>query len=324
MINRGQKVRWGILGCGKIAHKFANDLLLSDTAELVACASRDAEKSKAFAEKYNVKLSFDSYEDLANCLEVEVVYVATPNSYHKEHSLLCLQKGKGVLCEKPLSTKQSDVEEMIQVARENNVFLMEAMWTSFLPNILSIQNTIQKGTIGEVIHLSADFAFKADYDPKSRLFDANLGGGSLLDIGIYPLFMSLLFLGEPDKIQASLSNSPSGVDASCTVLLTCEGEKTASLFSSFETSTNIECKIYGTKGAITIANRFHEQSEYSIVIPGKPDQLIQSECTGFGYFYEIEHVNECLYNGWSESPRMPLDLSLVLIQIMDDIRNASQ
>jgi predicted dehydrogenase len=323
MINRVQKVRWGILGCGKIAHKFAHDLLLNDNAELVACASRDCEKSKAFAEKYQVKLSFDSYEDLANCLDVDVVYVATPNSYHKEHSILCLQNKKAVLCEKPLSTSQSEVEEMIQVARENNVFLMEAMWTSFLPNILSIENAIQKETIGEIIHLSADFAFTTDYNPKSRLFDATLGGGSLLDIGIYPLFMSVLFLGKPNKILASLSNSPSGVDASCSVLLTYKNEKTATLFSSFETSTDIKCEIYGTKGSIVIANRFHEQSEHTIVIPGKSDQLIQSERIGFGYFYEIEHVNECLYNGWKESPRMPLELSLVLIQLMDAIRNSS-
>ncbi len=324
MIDRGQKVRWGILGCGKIAHKFAHDLLLNDNAELVACASRDSEKSRAFAEKYGAKLSFDSYENLANCPEVDVIYVATPNSYHKEHSILCLQNKKAVLCEKPLSTSQSDVKEMIHVARENNVFLMEAMWTSFLPNILTIENTIQSGTIGEVIHVSADFAFKTDYNPKSRLFDATLGGGSLLDIGIYPLFMSVLFLGKPKKIQASLRNSASGVDASCSVLLSYEEEKTATLFSSFETSTDIKCEIYGTQGSIIIANRFHEQSEHTLIIPGKSDQLIQSERIGFGYFYEIEHVNECLYNGLKESPRMPFHLSLDLIQLMDEIRNASQ
>ncbi len=322
-MNRDQKVRWGILGCGKIAHKFAHDLLLNDNAELVACASRDKEKSKAFAEKYQAKLSFDSYEDLANCLEVDVVYVATPNSHHKEHSILCLRNKKAVLCEKPLSTSQSDVEEMMQVARENNVFLMEAMWTSFLPNILSIENSIQNGTIGEVIHLSADFAFTTDFNPKSRLFDAALGGGSLLDIGIYPLFMSVLFLGKPKKIQASLRNSPSGVDAACSVLLTYQDEKTATLFSSFETSTDIKCEIYGTEGRIVIPNRFHEQSEHTILIPGKSNQLIQSERKGFGYFYEIEHVNECLYNGCKESPRMPLKLSLDLIEIMDAIRNSS-
>lgn len=323
MIPTNQKVRWGILGCGKIAHKFAHDLLLSDNAELVACASRDSTKSRAFAEKYQAKLSFDSYEDLANCTEVDVVYVATPNSYHKGHSILCLQNKKAVLCEKPLSTNKSDVEEMIQVARENNVFLMEAMWTSFLPNISSIENTIQQGTIGEVIHVSADFAFKTDYNPKSRLFDADLGGGSLLDIGIYPLFMSMLFLGKPNKIQASLRNSASGVDASCAVLLTYEDQKTASLFSSFETSTDIKCEIYGTQGRIIITNRFHEQSEHTILIPGKSNQLVTNERTGFGYFYEIEHVNECLYHGWKESPRMPLEFSLDLIQMMDEIRSVS-
>jgi predicted dehydrogenase len=324
MIGNDRKIRWGILGCGKIAHKFANDLLLSETSELFACASRNIEKSKVFAEKYNAKMFFDNYEDLAKCAEIDVIYIATPNSYHLEHSILCLNNQKAVLCEKPLCLNTAQVEELINVAKVNNVFLMEAMWTSCLPNILSIQNTIQSGAIGEIIHLTADFGFKTDYNPKSRLFDAALGGGSLLDIGIYPLYISLLFLGKPIKIQSSIRYAPTGVDASCTVLLTFEEGKTATLFSSFETITDIKCEIYGTKGKILIPNRFHEQNKHTIEIYGETNKNVSNTQVGYGYFYEIEHVNECLYQGLKESPIMPLSFSLHLINIMDEIRRQSK
>jgi predicted dehydrogenase len=320
MIGNDRKIKWGILGCGKIAHKFASDLLLSETAELFACASRDIENSKVFAEKYNAKMFFANYEDLAKCAEIDVIYIATPNSYHLEHSILCLNNQKAVLCEKPLCLNTAQVEELINVAKVNSVFLMEAMWTSCLPNILDVQNTIQSGAIGEIIHLTADFGFKTDYNTKSRLFDAALGGGSLLDIGIYPLYVSLLFLGKPTKIQSSIRYSTSGVDASCTVLLTFEEGKTATLFSSFETFTDIKCEIYGSKGKIIIPNRFHETNEHTIIIPERELQNIKSPQIGYGYFYEIEHVNECLYRGLKVSPIMPLTVSLDLIKIMDEIR----
>lgn len=324
MISNDRKIRWGILGCGKIAHKFASDLLLSETAELFACASRNIENSKVFAEKYKAKMFFDNYEDLAKCSEIDVAYIATPNSFHLEHSLLCLNQQKAILCEKPLCLNSAQVEELISVAKVNNAFLMEAMWTGCLPNILSVQNTIKSGAIGEIIHLTADFGFKTDYNPKSRLFDAALGGGSLLDIGIYPLYVSLLFLGKPVKIQSSIRYSTSGVDASCTALLTYKEGKTASLFSSFETTMDIKCEIYGTKGKIIIPNRFHEHNEHIIQISGLSEKNVITDKIGNGYFFEIEHVNDCLYKGIKESSIMPLSVSLDLIKIMDEIRLQSK
>lgn len=320
MISKDKKIRWGILGCGKIAEKFASDLALSENAVLSACASRSFENSKRFAKKFQATYFFDSYVELANCQFVDVIYIATPNSFHLDHSLLCLKNKKAVLCEKPFALNKVQVEEIIEAAKDNNVFLMEAMWTSCFPNILQIQNTIKNGTIGEIIHLSADFGFKADYDPKSRLFDPNLGGGSLLDIGIYPLYLSLLLMGKPTKIQSSLHYTKSGVDASCTVLLSYANEETASLFSSFETFTDIKCEIYGTKGRIIIPTNFHEQSHHKIMIEGLADQLVQSEKIGYGYFHEIEHVNECLYQGLEESYLMPLKMSIDLMELMDEIR----
>jgi predicted dehydrogenase len=321
MVKRSQKVRWGILGCGKIANRFANDLFLSKNAVLSACASREFEKSKDFALKYKAIHFFDSYEDLARCQEVDIIYIATPNSFHLEHSLLCLNNKKAVLCEKPLALNASQVKQLIKAAKDNNTFLMEAMWTGFLPNILCVQNEIKKGTIGDIIHLAADFGFATDYNPESRLFNPDLGGGSLLDIGIYPIYISLLFMGKPAKIQSSLRYTSSRVDASCSVLLSYENGKTAHLFSSFETTTDIKCEIFGTKGKIKIANRFHEQNEFILSINGMPDKIIVSEKIGFGYYYQIEHVNECLYQEQKESSIMPLSISFDLIEIMDEIRS---
>ena len=324
MIDRSQKIRWGILGCGKIAGKFASDLTLSENGVLAACASRDVEKSQSFAKEHNASLFFDTYEALAECEQVDVIYIATPNTFHHEHAILCLKNKKAVLCEKPFAINKSQVEAMIKVAKDNNTFLMEAMWTGCLPNIINIQNTIRSGIVGEIIHLAADFGFKADYDPKSRLFDPALGGGSLLDIGIYPIYMSLLFMGKPNKILSSSRLAASGVDASCSVLLSYEGEKTATLFSSFETFTDIKCEIYGTEGKIVIPSRFHEQNQHTIVIKGKADQLMETAQIGFGYYYEIEHVNECLYQGKKESPIMPLPMSINLMQLIDDIKLQSK
>lgn len=321
MIIKSRKISWGILGCGKIAEKFASDLLLSDNASLEACASRDKVKSEAFAKKYNATLCFDNYEEMALCKNIDVIYIATPNSYHLEHSILCLKNKKAVLCEKPLSINKFEAEKMIKVARENNVFLMEAIWTGFLPTIQKVQNSIQDGTIGEIIHLVADFGFKVDYNAKSRLFNPDLGGGSLLDIGIYPLYISLLLMGKPTSVKSSIRYSESGVDASCSVLLSYPKGKTAVLFSSFEIFTEVKCEIYGTDGKIVISPFFHGQKEYTIHKKGVEDKLVSSEHVGFGYFYEIEHVNECLYQGRKESPIITHEISLTLLELMDEIRS---
>lgn len=321
MIRKSRKIRWGILGCGKIADKFASDLLLSKNAILEACASRDKAKSEAFAKKHHATLYFENYEELALCENIDVIYIATPNSFHLEHSILCLKNKKAVLCEKPLSINKLEAEQMIRVARENDVFLMEAMWTGFLPTIQKVQNSIQKGSIGEIIHLTADFGFKVEYNSKSRLFNSELGGGSLLDIGIYPLYISLLLMGKPNSVKSSIRYSESGVDASCSVLLSYPKGKTAALFSSFETITEVKCEIYGTEGKIIISPFFHGQKEYAIIKNGMEDELVSSEHVGFGCFYEIEHVNECLYQGLKESTIMTHEMSITLLELMDEIRS---
>src|SRR6187402_265920 len=194
-----KKIRWGILGCGKIANKFATDLQLIEDAELVAVASRDVEKGKAFASLFHARLNFNTYEALASCDEVDVIYIATPHGFHLEHTSLCLQHSKAVLCEKPMAINSKQVKEMIDLAQKQKVFLMEAFWTKFLPQYQKVVELIQAGEIGTIKMIEADFGFKATSPTPQRLYDVALGGGALLDVGIYPVFLALSLLGRPNE-----------------------------------------------------------------------------------------------------------------------------
>ena len=312
------KIKWGILGCGKIAQKFAADLAISDGGDLYAVASSSKERQNVFSDLYPDIITFDKYEDLAACEEIDAIYVATPHCFHMRHSILCLQNGKAVLCEKPMAVNSDQVQKMIETAREHRVFLMEAMWTAFLPAIQDVIFTVKQGKIGEVKHLSADFGFKAVYDAKSRLFDLDLAGGSLLDIGLYPVMMAILILGEPSSITATAQLSPTGADKSCAMLLTYKNGATASLYCTLQAHTDTKCEIYGSEGKITIPGRFHEQDHY---LMGQEDEIkINVGKKGLGYAHEIEHVATCLQEGKTESPIMGFDMSTTLIRILDEIR----
>jgi predicted dehydrogenase len=212
-MNMSQKVRWGIIGLGGIAHKFANDLNLVESAEITAVASRNLYKAKEFGKQYRSKLAFGSYEELFQCQEVDVIYIATPHTLHKEWSIKAMNQGKHVLCEKPMGMSRADIKEMVSVAKSNKVFLMEALWSRFNPTIKKVKELVDKGEIGELGYLHADFAFYAlDRSEEGRVLNPNLGGGSLLDIGIYPIFIAYLLLGKPDKIQSSSKFYKTGVE----------------------------------------------------------------------------------------------------------------
>ncbi len=312
--------RWGILGCGKIAGKFADDLQHSAGGKLVACASRDDTKAQLFASQHNIPLCFGDYESMLQNEEVDIIYIATPHNMHMEHSMLCIQHKKHVLCEKPMGVNSHQVTETTTAARENGVFLMEALWTAFLPAIKEVKQEIEKGIIGDIRHLHADFGFKAAYDPESRLFNPSLAGGSLLDIGIYPIFMAMWLLGKPLEVATSVHKALTGVDDECTMMLTFEGDRTASLHSTVSCDTATTCEITGTAGSIVIPSRFHEQDRFIVRRKGAEDVLYHTGITGKGYFHEIEHVHECLSHGLTESPVMSHAFSMALIEVMDDIR----
>ena len=316
-------IRWGILACGRIAKKFAADLNLVEGAELVAVASRDIEKAIVFAEEFQVKQAFGSYEELVKFDEVDVIYVASPHSHHHEHTLLCLNHGKAVLCEKAFAINSKQAEEMVALARTKKVFLMEALWTRFLPHFLKVKEMMGEGKLGDVKGVMANFGFKPTDPVPQRLFDPALGGGALLDIGIYPVFLAQSLMGVPDKILADMNPASTGVDEQCSIQFKYNDGRSASLFATLASNLETDADIFGTAGRIRLTSRFYEPSATIQYYPGHVDSrtLIPIERgPGFGYQHEAHHVNECLRQGLTESPVWGLSDTIELMQTLDRIR----
>lgn len=315
--------RWGIIGPGKIAQKFAAALELVPGARLYAVASRDIEKAKQFAATHGAPFFYGDYEALADNNEIDAVYIATPHSFHHAHVLLCLQRKKAVLCEKPMSVNYASTAEMIAVARQNNVFLMEAMWTRFLPSIQKTLQLVNDGIIGELKYLQADFGFAAPFDVGSRLYDIKLGGGSLLDVGVYPLFLALLIMGKPDEIKALARQAVTGADETTSAMLLYKDGRMAHILSSIVAQTPIIAEITGTQGTIVLERPWYKGSMIRI---RKNDVITDSIALPYGkngFEFQISEVHECLQEGRTESLQLPLDFSLLLSEVMEDIGKIS-
>jgi predicted dehydrogenase len=324
---KGSKIRWGILGCGRIARKFAADLRLVDDAELTAIASRNKETLELFAKDFPCKHHHNSYEALVANNEVDVIYVATPHSHHYEHTMLCLNHNKAVLCEKAFAINSRQAKEMIKTAKERKVFLMEALWTKFLPHYKKLLELLQQKILGDIKSVLVNFGFKPSDKSPQRLFDPSLGGGSLLDIGIYNVFITLSVLGKPDSMEATMIPSPTGIDEQIAVLFKYNNGAMAQLFSSFVTNLPTQAEINGTEGCITLTTRFYEPStiiQLSKKLPYEREVITVEKESGFGYHYEARHVNECLKKGLIESPVMTHADTLLLMEILDRIRNKAR
>ena len=313
-----KNIRWGIIGLGKIANKFATDLASIEHVELVAVASRNIQNANNFAEKYNAKKAYSSYEELAKDTNVDAVYIATPHSFHKEHAILCLQNKKAVLCEKPFAMNLSEVTEMIQVAKENNVLLMEALWSFFLPHFTYVLDLVKSEKFGKLKSLEADFGFHTPYNTDSRLFKKELGGGSLLDIGIYPIFAALATLGEPDAIDASATFFENGADASCDMVFQYKNAK-ATLKSTLLKETPSIAILKFDKATVKLNRQFHQSSSITI-IQNNTEEIINFDFKTIGYNYETEHFNNLLRAGEKESNVMTFEFSKNLINTLDKVR----
>lgn len=318
------KIRWGILGCGKIANKFASDLKLVEDGVLSAIASRDGLKLESFSREHKPALVFNSYEALVECADVDVIYVATPHGMHYDNVMLCLQYGKAVLCEKAFALNLGQAREMIDFARRKKVFLMEAFWTKFLPQYQKVMEIIRSGRIGEIKFVQSDFGFNAPQPRAQRFFDPVLGGGSLLDIGIYPVFMAQSILGKPTQVHAFITPYESGVDEQCAITMKFAGGALAVLSSTFAVDTPVEAMIAGTEGRIVMRNRFHNAMATVEIVIGKQErEMIEVHREpGFGYQFETRHVNECLKDGLTESPVMTHADTLMLMETLDRVRKA--
>lgn len=312
--------RWGILGPGRIAHKFAQDLLTLPDAQLYAVASSDGQRATEFAQTYQIPHAFGSYEELLTLPDLDVVYVATPHVKHHEHVMMLLKGGIAVLGEKPFAMNGEQVQEMVETARSKKVFLMEALWSRFMPGIVQAHELAQSGAIGRVVSLKADFGFRAPFLPEMRLYNKALGGGSLLDIGIYPLFLSYLMLGMPAKLKAEANIGTTGVDEQCGMVLTYAGGQLALLDSTILAATDCMGIIQGETGQIRIHSRFHETKGVTLVREGEADQLFSFDRSTHGYDYEARHVMDCLASGQTESPLWSLNDSLNLMTLLDTAR----
>lgn len=312
-------IRWGIIGLGNIAHKFAQDLMMVEGCELYAVASRSQEKADEFASQYKVSKSYNNYEVLANDSNIDAVYIATPHVLHNENTILCLNKGIAVLCEKPFAMDSKEVEEMIACAKANNVLLMEALWTYFLPHYQFALELIQKKTYGNVLNLYADFGFFRPFNNYSRLFRKSLGGGSLLDIGIYPIFAALSILGKPNTIEADATFYENGADSSCDMIFEYSNNIRATLKSSLLKDLNTEAIIECEKATIKLNRMFHKPTTVSIISDGKED-IKEFGYQTLGYNYEIMHFNQLIRNSKTESDVMTFKFSKQLIKTLDEVR----
>ena len=319
-----KEIRWGIMGCGRIARKFAADLRLVQDARLMAVAARQQETAEQFAREFPAPHVHGSYESLVANPEVDVIYIATPHALHHEQTLLCLDHKKAVLCEKAFALNLRQAQEMVERSRKNKVFLMEALWSKFLPQYQKVQELIAQGELGEIMNLQANFGFLPQAPVPPRLFDPALGGGSLLDIGIYNVFLAVSILGRPDTIEASMTPTAQGVDLQCAALLKYKNGAMAQLFSSLSSNLSTEADIGGTKSRVRLTSRFYAPSANIEIYSGREDSRQPIPVTresGAGYQYEARHVGECLRKSWIESPVMSHQDSLLLMETMDRIRS---
>lgn len=359
MVSTSQPIHWGILGAGTIAAKFAEDLQTLPDAQLWAIGSRTPAAAQAFAKQFKVPQVYGSYEDLAQDSAIDVIYVATPHSRHKADCILCLEAGKAVLCEKPFTINAAEAQAVIEVARQRQVFCMEAMWMRFIPLVQKVKALIEEGAIGEVRQLIADFGYPVPFDPQNRFYNPKLGGGALLDRGVYPLSLAFMLLGAPNHICSQACMGKTGVDEQSALILNYDNGALALLSSTFQTVASNTAAIIGTKGKIVLHDPFYAADQISITryadpatltasktaagssgwkrsfiqslkqnqlvkktvsLLKNPSKIISQPVAGNGLSYEAAEVMRCLRKGDRESAIMPLDETLKLMEMLDRVR----
>jgi len=309
---------WAILGCGHIAEKFALELKDLPNANLYAVTSRNLNKAEDFAVNFGFKKSYGSYLEMVKDANVDIVYIATPHAFHLEHTLLCLHHKKAVLCEKAFAINTKEVKQMIASSKENNTFLMEAFWVIFRPKLKKVIELIKTVKLGKLNFVKSDFYFNATYHPNNRLYNIALGGGSLLDIGIYPVFTAMTFLGFPDEIKATAHFSNTGSEESISMLFNYKSGATAVLTSSFNSFYKNETELCFENGII----KYERFTENPIILlkNGKKHEITFERNKNLGYKYEALHVMDCLDKKLIESPILSNSVSVKLMSILDEVR----
>ena len=315
-------MKWGIIGPGNIAKEFAQDLKYVEKEECFVgpVLGKEQQQTNEFAAQFNGAVSVNSFDALLR-EKPDAVYIATPHSLHHRQAIECLNNKIPVLCEKPLAINQNQVTEIVAASSNNNTFLMEGMWTRFLPSFQFLLNIIQSNTIGKVLNLHADMSFIAEKDKGNRFFNPELGGGSLLDLGIYPIYLSYFLLGNPNTIFACGKINESNIDETCGITLKYNNGNYAMLESSIITQMEGSAWIYGTDGTIRVKKPWTEQPEKIEVIVNNESSFKHiPSWQGRGFQYEVEEVINCLNEGKIESDILPHQSSINVIKIMDEVR----
>ncbi len=314
------KLRWGILSTGRIAHKFAQGVGATETSEIVAVGSRTQDKADAFGDEFDIPNRHGSYKALVADTNIDAIYVGTPHPMHAENTILCLQGGKAVLCEKPFALNAAQAREMIDTARAAGLFLMEAMWSRFLPPIRKAKELVDAGAIGELRMIIADFGFRGAWKPETRTLNPDLAGGGLLDVGIYPISLSSMFFGEAQAVASQAHIGQTGVDEQAGIVVKYNGGRIAMITTGVRTQTPMEAWLLGTQGRIHLQKQWWRGKPLTLMVDGKDPETIAPPTEENGFKYEIEEVARCIAAGKVESDIMPLDESLSIITLLDEIR----
>ncbi|MDD4967865.1 MAG: Gfo/Idh/MocA family oxidoreductase [Paludibacter sp.] len=315
-----KKIKWGILGTGRIATVFATALQVVEDSELYAVGSRNMTKAQQFAGEYAVPKAYGSYEELVQDPDIDVIYIATPHNLHVENTLMALNHNKHVLCEKPLGVNRKEVKLLAEKASEKKLFLMEALWSRFLPNIIKVKELVESGVIGDVKLLTAFFSFKSDKGPEHRQFNIELCGGTILDIGIYNMFLSYLLLGKPKEISALAGLSEQGIDTSSSYTFKYNDDTIAAMYSSFLADSPTIAKIHGSKGRIELQHQWFCPGSVKLILNDGTQEQFDFNFKSNGYEFEAEEVVRCLQEGKTQSEMWSLNDSLQLVEIMDSVR----
>jgi predicted dehydrogenase len=313
-------VRWGILGTGKISRAFANALKDTPGAKLTAVASRDIANAQSFASEFGAGAAFGSYQELVDAPGIDLVYIGTPHPMHAQNALMALRAGKGVLCEKPFTMNLREAEQVVALARSRKLFLMEAMWTRYLPALAEVRRIIASGEIGAVRQVVADFGFKANVGPEHRAFNPALGGGALLDLGIYPLSVAAALLGPVASVRAQAEIGPTGVDVQTGFTLRHRDGGMSVCSCSLQARTPCELTVSGERGHVRMNTMFHRAQSITVTLDDGTSRTIDTPYIGNGYVHEAIEAQRCFAAGLLESPGMTLDETLALMGVMDEVR----
>jgi predicted dehydrogenase len=319
MLKMEKRYKWGILGAGLIANKFAEGLAVLPQAECYAVSARSLERAERFRHQHGFQKAYGSYQEMLADPQVDVVYIATTNNFHFEHSMMCLESGKPVLCEKPFASNLGQVKLMVEKSAEKNLFLMEALWTRFIPSMIRLKEEVVNGRVGKPRMLQCDFGFVSPFDPHHRDYAPELGGGSVPDIGIYPIFVSMFLFGKPETIQVTSVPAPTGTDWTTSILFKHRGGEISMLSSSFEAILDNEAKVFGENGRLRLHPMFHMPVPLSFQDNEGMEVEVPLELKGNGYNYEASEVMACLDSGRLESERMSHAFSLELMEVLDDV-----